>query len=74
MCVLNTLYQECISGVWTSGWILVHKRTLFYCVQDGTLQEADLRKARCIGEEQLHITSTVLHKQVLTGHELDNWL
>jgi hypothetical protein len=51
MCVLCTLYQEGISGTWTSGWILAQKRTLFYCVQDGTLQEADLRKARCIGEE-----------------------
>lgn len=50
MYVLCTLYQEGISGMWTSGWILVQKRTLFYCVQDGTLQEADLRKARCIGE------------------------
>ena len=42
--------QEGISGTWTSGWILAQKRTLFYCVQDGTLQEADVRKARCIVE------------------------
>jgi hypothetical protein len=48
--VLCTSYQEGISGAWTSGWILAQKRTLFYCVQDGKLQEADLRKARCIGE------------------------
>jgi len=40
--------KEGVSGTWTSGWILAHKRTLFYRLQDGTLQEADLRKARCI--------------------------
>jgi len=43
--------QEGISGTWTSGWILAQNRTIFYCLKDGTLQEADLRKARCIGEE-----------------------
>jgi len=50
MCVWCTLYQEGISGTWTPGWILAQRRTLFYCLQDGMLQEADLRKARCIGE------------------------
>ncbi|XP_069692438.1 arf-GAP with Rho-GAP domain, ANK repeat and PH domain-containing protein 1 [Periplaneta americana] len=40
--------KEGISGAWTSGWILIQKRTMFYCVQKGALQEADLRKARCV--------------------------
>jgi len=48
---LTYFVQEGISGTWTSGWILAQKRALFYCLQGGTLQEADLRKARCIGEE-----------------------
>ncbi|CAG2055121.1 unnamed protein product [Timema podura] len=39
--------KEGVSGLWNLAWILLHKRTLFYCLTDGTLQEADLRKAIC---------------------------
>jgi hypothetical protein len=62
MYVLCVLYQEGISGAWTFGWILAQRRMLFYCVQAGILQEADLRKARCIGEKELCIIYSVLHK------------
>nr|CAD7256464.1 unnamed protein product [Timema shepardi] len=39
--------KEGVSGLWNLAWILLHKRTLFYCLTNGTLQEADLRKAIC---------------------------
>ncbi|PSN41421.1 hypothetical protein C0J52_16872 [Blattella germanica] len=52
--------KEGISGTWTSGWILVHKRSLVYTVQDSSVKESDLRKARCtVLQDSKHETATM---------------
>ncbi|KAJ9579856.1 hypothetical protein L9F63_004458, partial [Diploptera punctata] len=52
--------DEGISGIWTSGWVVVHKRTLVYYVQDGNVKESDLRKARCtVLQHSKHETATL---------------
>lgn len=40
--------KEGISGKWSSAWILSHQRLFFYRLPKMTLQEVDLRKARCV--------------------------
>ncbi|XP_049784428.1 arf-GAP with Rho-GAP domain, ANK repeat and PH domain-containing protein 2 [Schistocerca cancellata] len=40
--------KEGINGIWHTGWILITERTLLYCITNGAVQEADLRKARYV--------------------------
>lgn len=41
-------FKEGIGGSWMPAWLLLHKRTLMYCVPKRKVSEADLRSARSI--------------------------
>ncbi|KAK7590403.1 hypothetical protein V9T40_002016 [Parthenolecanium corni] len=58
--------KECINGTWTSCWLLLQKRTLFY-TRGNELVEIDLRKARSVGMQETDdaVLSDRASKQVI---------
>ncbi|GLH01058.1 GTPase-activating protein CdGAPr [Gryllus bimaculatus] len=52
--------KEGISGKWSAAWILIHKRTFYYCLEKVPIQEIDLRKARCVALQDSNPDTSVL--------------